>query len=329
MKNLKGYELNNIQVLRAFAALAVVFHHAHGRSLSYGIDSSQLSVFGLVGQAGVDLFFVISGFILIYAYQKRKKSGVRFLCDRFLRIAPLYYLITVSLCLTFFLVPDVFRNFSFSIEHFVQSLMFSSQLLSSNQPVLGVGWTLEFEAFFYLVFAGGIFLRRFISVEVSITLIVVFLVIIGVAPSICLEFIFGVLVAVGARKNWINFNSVVCVALFCVGLLLYFFGAEMESKRVYFFGVGSSLILLASLAAKPVKNKTIILLGEASFSIYLVHDLSLSLLIKVSVKLLNPFFLIYMPVVFAVLSVLIGIFLYMLVEQPMSKMIKKNFSAGR
>lgn len=122
-------KLNSIQVLRGIAAMAVVIHHAFpGRT--------QL------GAAGVDLFFVISGFIMTSCACNRRP--LEFLADRAWRIYPLW-LIAVApwLWITAETPLEVVRSITLWP-------VFGGQFLN---PALGVGWTLSFELVFYLAFA--------------------------------------------------------------------------------------------------------------------------------------------------------------------------------
>ena len=88
------FTIISIQILRAFAALLVVFHHAR-----YQIQDFEVFFHGGIwpfGQAGVDIFFVISGFIMWVTTHDRRTTPLRFMTNRIVRIVPLYWLLTLA-----------------------------------------------------------------------------------------------------------------------------------------------------------------------------------------------------------------------------------------
>ena len=95
---------------------------------------------GDFGVQGVDIFFVISGFIMMHIMHQRSQNYLEFFLARFLRIAPLYYLATILTLL-------IGAAYKPTFWHIVQS--FSLLKVYWHQPVLVVGWTLEYEFCFY------------------------------------------------------------------------------------------------------------------------------------------------------------------------------------
>ena len=121
----------SIQYLRAIAALMVAANHA----ITYPFDVET-------GEQGVDIFFVISGFIMVYIMEKNQRSWSRFLKARFFRIAPLYYLCTIfAVIIGYIEIPNLL--------HSIQTVTFIKFYKTS--PPLAVGWTLEYEFIFYLL----------------------------------------------------------------------------------------------------------------------------------------------------------------------------------
>ncbi len=325
MPNSKKLDLNNVQILRAIAAISVVLHHAYTRSISYGIESSHLKVFGDFGQAGVDLFFVISGFILVYAFRKNEKSAFHFLKDRYVRIAPVYYIVTVVLCVLYLIIPDIFRNFSFTFSEFFLSVMFLSQLTLDKQPILGVGWTLEYEMFFYLVFFLSISFRRYLRLEVLIALIIFGLVLSGIASPICLEFLAGVILYVFYKANKIRYLAIGSSSCFVFVVILIAAGVIPfdHSWRVVSLGVGALSVLAVMLCMRSFQNPILLYLGEASYSIYLVHDLALSLIIKINVNYMRVEPFDWLPILFSLLAIAVGVLFYEVIEKPTTRILKK------
>src|SRR3954452_12402158 len=124
-------KLLSIQYLRAVATLTVVAAHATASLFDFG-------------EAAVSLFFVISGFVMVYVSQ-RETTPQRFLWARFVRVVPLYWAITLFVGLAY----------GSDIRHLLLSLALWPHPGPAGQgwPVVGQGWTLVFEVFFYAVFA--------------------------------------------------------------------------------------------------------------------------------------------------------------------------------
>ncbi len=143
-----GAKLSGIQVLRGLAAVAVVLSHA-ARQVDKAYGAPGLIVAFQAGHAGVDLFFAISGFLLLYVHRLdigRPARLPRYLGRRFSRIMPLYW---VALALT--IVMSVAGGHT---PPSLRDLVWSFALLPSlDEPLLGIAWTLQFELVFYAVFA--------------------------------------------------------------------------------------------------------------------------------------------------------------------------------
>lgn len=147
-------QIQNLQALRAFAALNVVLFYIIGVANNYGYSVNALEVLSEWGSNGVDLFFVISGFIMVNIQNIKNKSPVSFIYDRLIRIAPTYWMLTLMFVLLAFITPSkLMVSQNPTIFEILQSLSFTSQLLSNKYPVLYVGWTIEIEMLFYVIFA--------------------------------------------------------------------------------------------------------------------------------------------------------------------------------
>ena len=213
-------ELKLVQILRAIAASMVVFNHFN---IAYS-NCNRYSFFfnsglGHLGEAGVDLFFVISGFIMFYTQcpnpetQKGSFStAIQFLKKRILRIMPLYWFWTTVLLLLWA------TNIAFKEQHFNFKFITCSYFLipyfSSHagfRPLLEQGWSLAYEMYFYLIFAIVLIFRRCLSntIYIAILFAIIYLISIVlknpafsylVAYPMNIEFIFGAIVA------WIVMN---------------------------------------------------------------------------------------------------------------------------
>jgi exopolysaccharide production protein ExoZ len=138
---IKNEIFRSIQYLRAFAALSVLLFHITQRG-SHGVT---------VGAAGVDVFFVISGFIMATITNARVITPFEFLRDRLVRIAPAYWIVTLFLVLLAAAVPLSFPTFTAPAYHLLFSLAFipHTDPLGGSFPVLVPSWTLNYEMFFY------------------------------------------------------------------------------------------------------------------------------------------------------------------------------------
>ncbi len=150
---------SSIQTLRALAALSVLFYHESSTKFT-------------VGAVGVDIFFVISGFIMgTIGY---RETPLDFMMKRIIRIVPLYWLVTAAVCLVS-LIPGVFHQFSCDLPSLLQSLFFIPYVNQAGhiEPLMVPGWTLNYEMFFYAVFAVGLAIRRPVVFSAAIMLVLV------------------------------------------------------------------------------------------------------------------------------------------------------------
>ncbi len=150
-------KLSNIQVLRGLAALAVVILHARNDIEGLGIPSRLPQL--VIGAFGVDVFFVISGFVMVHASVPlfgHARSALPFFAKRLARIVPLYWAVTLA----FIVLAPVAAQGDLSHRAFRKfvglSLAFMPYLAPVNDdsfPVYPLGWTLNYEMAFYFCFA--------------------------------------------------------------------------------------------------------------------------------------------------------------------------------
>ena len=146
--------LRNIQALRAIAVLGVVHTHLADESIRAGWPR--------FGGSGVDLFFVISGLIMVITVRERERNPALFLKSRLTRIVPIYWLMTLVTITLAALFPAVFKSTRPDIEALLKSLFFIpfSKAGGFPQPVLFVGWSLNYEMYFYICFTAGLLLQK-------------------------------------------------------------------------------------------------------------------------------------------------------------------------
>jgi exopolysaccharide production protein ExoZ len=272
-------KLNSIQFLRAIASLLVVYNHSIILQMMYSV-SWQQNFYHLktIGCIGVDLFFVISGFIITYVADKYVglTQGVNFLLKRFWRINPIYYIACV-LCLTVYFL-QLWANklpISSSLYKTISSLTDSILIfptadnINMYSPLLTVGWTLAFEWLFYLLFFltilcrvkyKALLLSGIISLLITSGLLLkptdlrfVFL-----TNPILLEFILGVIICqlylkckkipvyVGVACLVVGFTSYLLLIIFGFGNVSYHMlviTAKVSLMRFIIWGIPSSFIV--------------------------------------------------------------------------------------
>jgi exopolysaccharide production protein ExoZ len=154
--------LVSLQYLRAVAALLVVYLHAAIQVNN--LRGSNTSGWLEVGKCGVDIFFVLSGYVMWTSTAGR--SGVlEFLRRRLVRIVPLYWIVTAAAASVALVAPRILNSTRFEIHHVLASLFFipwrnpvvlyhpGDDLTEVLKPIITPGWTLNFEMFFYAQFA--------------------------------------------------------------------------------------------------------------------------------------------------------------------------------
>ena len=281
--------LFNLHLLRVIAALGVVYFHTTSTA-GIGLDWD-------VGSRGVDVFFVISGFIIAYIGTRKPEH---FFIRRLIRVVPFYWVATACVFALVSIVPRYFRSTPDSVEHLISSLLFIPRESPSGemQPTLALGWSLNFEMFFYVMFALALrFSRRWSPLLCVGAIVGVVVVIQGFsiggpiaqfyARPIVLEFCFGV--AVFYMFSWCSerktaiarlpaFKWVLWAVLIgnLVAINVFEHSYREELPRYLVAGIPATLIVLSALLLERVygvatKNKLIVLLGEASYIVYLIH----------------------------------------------------------
>ena len=144
--------------------------------------------------SGVDIFFVISGFVMCYTQFKVKSSPLNFVKARLKRIVPIYWIVTSLILFLFFLDPDVIIKRNFTSELISSSYLFYSYLINDIYPIIVQGWTLELEILFYVVFAVSLNFRNLKLVIISAA-IILSLITIFTKQFLLIEFIFGMIIA--------------------------------------------------------------------------------------------------------------------------------------
>lgn len=288
--------------MRAIAVLMVVFSHLVHIEAKYGNGDHVFSDFFLYGVSGVDLFFVISGFVMIAVSQRGQDqasvSPGLFLYNRITRIYPVYWLYCTIVLAVYLYRPGLVNSSQGNQALILESYLLWPQRLA---PLLAVAWTLTHEMYFYLVFTLMLWgARRHIQGGLFVWLAIVIAgqVITGghscpvlkiVLHPLTLEFIAGCLVALIFYKGCNGygriffFGGAVLLIVNMLGCYLHL-GRALPTGwyRVLFFGVPCTLMVYGAVASEFQSTlrfpKWLYAVGDASYSIYLSHILVLSFL---------------------------------------------------
>ncbi|WP_439814597.1 acyltransferase family protein [Zavarzinia sp. CC-PAN008] len=325
----------SIQYLRALAAMAVVLFHV---ALHFDPLEGYYAHYEVLAY-GVDVFFVISGFIM-WITTCRQQGGTRhFYAKRLARIVPLYWLVTAFMVGVMIVLPQVVKNNHYDLGHAIKSFLFipaPHPVKGTFEPVVNAGWTLNYEMAFYALFGAMLLLPVAIRAQATVAVLVA-IAAFGLLPwapgsvmdfytaPIILEFALGVLIGrwatalppVSARVGWAlmlaGAAGFVLVALF-PGVL----------PRLVAVGLPSAAIVLGAVAlerVRPLRERPVLhLLGDASYSIYLTNAIVLSAL-RQAAERLGLFdsalgWAVYVPLALGVAAAA-GIACYYLVERPL------------
>ncbi len=287
-------KLNLLQVYRGIAALLVVLFHLNEMSIERLKQVTFFNIFE-AGWSGVDYFFVLSGFIMVYVHRSAigKPDQLKsFLVKRVVRIYPIYWIITLAVLAFFLVIPSFANNKDLSIQHILISLLLLPQ---NDKPILDVGWTLIYELFFYLLFSLAIWFKPKYCVPIlSSWLFVTMLhylkiVVFGgedfllntIFSNMNLEFVLGclagyVVIKFGtkiSKNRWILFGV---ANLGYVALLIFSGVNKIDVDRISSFAVLAALLIVSSasidLNDPPKIPKIFTYLGDASYSIFLLHS---------------------------------------------------------
>ena len=352
----KTVRLETLQGLRFMAALLVVWDHSILALIRRGAPLNDIYDFAAAcGGLGVAIFFGISGFVMVmttYSDFGTPGASRAFILRRLLRIIPLYWAATV---VALIVLND---HQTFDLILFVKSLLFIPSLnrLGSMAPTLGVGWTLNYEMFFYALFAIFLMFSRKLGLALIIAMLVVlvfsgFLLdsvierpfgsghfLLYYLNPIMLYFIIGISVALlyfnfRDITGTISFTSAVIVQSLCVGVAMGFlrFWPGEAGQHLVFFPAVLITLLIAAVAAPPrageFGHELLSLGGDSSYSLYLVHGFVLGPLSIIWVRLfgLNPW-LPFLPVSLVICSIG-GVLCYSRIEKPVLRALRRRLAA--
>lgn len=305
-----------IQVLRFIAAAAVVVYHTQVAALTYYGGAQPFPIMEY-GAYGVDLFFVISGFIIVFIASTRETTASVFVKRRLERIVPFYWIMTLA---TFALthIPGLARNAASEPIHLVQSLLFMSWVNGyGTYPVLNVGWTLEFEMLFYAIAAAAMAWARWpwaVTAGVMLTLVLTgrgtffFL-----QNPMIIEFVFGMTIA-----SFLYARRLFPWLLGATLLVMATLPTTQPAWRVWAIGLPSALLVAGAVYAdlrKGYRGVVLPELGNASYSIYLTHVITISFACKLTIRVAPWMPLSVLIPLISLFAIALGYGAYLLIEK--------------
>jgi peptidoglycan/LPS O-acetylase OafA/YrhL len=345
----KPAEVLSVQYLRAAAALLVVFYHARQ------FPGFEAAVGTSVGKAGVEIFFVISGFVMAVTAGRANTPALRFLEKRILRIVPLYWTMTLLTAGLLLAVPNLFRDNLFTWNHFLLSLLFIPHVnpvdADSYSPLIKIGWTLNFEMFFYFTFAA---LMRFRLATRIAAMTILFSALIAAnrlwqpdlaplqfwASGELFEFVMGCaigylylngsLAAVPVPVAWAGIAGSVLT-------LLIFGSYHPDIPRAVVVGIPAAFLVAAAIGLEQKGRMGIShrwkFLGDASYSLYLTHLLPIVILRKLWALGHLPtqglgYALIFIALTMS-LAILVGATTYRYFEKPLLGYLRRRLGLRR
>lgn len=318
-----GGRLASIDVMRAVASMLVVAFHLTPEADITGPFS-----------AGIDIFFFITGFLMVHITDRRKPGFWTFMRARAIRVVPLYWLATLTLILVWWLRSEPLPH----LDDVVLSLLFIFHANSHSGislPVLGAGWTTNYLMFFYLLFGITLSLGRAAQLAVLSGILISLAALrpfvdegnafaTRMTSPILLEFLLGSFAAAALRRfRQREFLSVLhsplaCFSIMVSAIVLQILASQylIGMPRVVIVGLPAAIFLIGAMGLEAVFASrpcaVMRLLGNASFSLYLFHLHVILLFGSIAADLAEDLFRV---LAFAT-AVLVSLLIYLGIEKP-------------
>ncbi|MEO9529845.1 acyltransferase [Roseibium sp.] len=332
--------LVQLQYVRAIAALLVVYFHS---VLQYGrFEPEAVSSTFLFGETGVDLFFVLSGFVMWLTTADRETGPIEFYRRRIERIVPLYWLFTLSAAAIALVMPSYLKSTTFDLPHLLASLVFvpwtnpadgSGQLIA---PVVIPGWTLNYEMFFYLIFGALLLLPKAVRIHALAAALLALFAVFQLWPGdgviarfygnpIVFEFLAGVIIArLYLAGRLMPSRLAVALVPLAFACLVAADGLDLPLPRIVSAGVPAALAIYALVSLDFSRFRDVKLLhamGDASYSLYLSHVFTL-VAVRIAYGMV-PFDWLKNEILFIsvcmVASVIVSLLIYRYFELPVAR----------
>jgi exopolysaccharide production protein ExoZ len=331
-------ELVGVQYLRAFSVALVIFHHLTSETKFISLQ---------LGGFGVEIFFVISGFIMWHTTVETNISVIDFWRHRIVRIVPLYWICLSILVAIAMLTPGTLNSSILTPENTFKSFLFVPHFHVVQKiiaPILIPGWSLDYEMYFYFLFGIALLVRSTFLRAALIAVVLLSLVTAGIViqpkdavaivythPDL-LKFLGGIILAILYRANLLN-GIIPGIMLVLIGTSTHFIFVWINYGLFRdLVGFSSIIVVAGALALEPAlrrsPNAFLHTIGNASYSIYLSHLYFIRLLELVWRHLLpvgssDLLYAAYAGSAFAFAAVG-GVLVYFGVERPMLNFLRKR-----
>ncbi len=336
-------KIESLQVLRAFAAIFVVINHVWGDFC--GTVAVKLG-FKIIGDFGVDAFFILSGFIMSYKTREDStlgfSSGINFLKRRIERIYPIFLIVLAPFILLYFKHVHCTNMY----EVIGNILLLPSFISSSTYHMLvAPSWSLVYEMFFYIIYAVVMMIvknkRQLVTYSVGFLILMVvavnsfslrgpelgwsnFSYMIG--DPLMINFAMGCVYAqLFSRLQHIKISIGLATAMILVFFILGMWLAEEHVARFVSFGLPAMAIVILFSLMKPSEAapyRFLVYLGNASYSIYITHYFTLvcALVLFAHHSINRDMF----GIIFSVVSIIVACIFYSLIETRITQLIQKR-----
>lgn len=332
-------KLNGIQVLRGVAAISVLVFHAALQEANFPF-AKEYGVFEWVqrwGFGGVNLFFVVSGFIIAWtAYEDmgKPRRSLHYISQRVVRIYPIYWLVFATAA--FMQITVIGDNTGVKGDLIATTLRAMLLIDPSSHYLVPQAWTLDYEVMFYALFFVAFFIPRPAVLAVvllwgcAIIASKVFGPIRHMALDVmCLHFVGGIAIAFLLKRGvtLLAIPAIVVGVLWWVAAALanqFQFANENDTlHRLLGFGCGSMVLVYGVAALDLRKPRTypglLVRFGDASYTIYLIHLSVLWVFGRLALSIgYFPQYVIWMIGIIAV-PIMLGLAIYRHIERPMLK----------
>lgn len=346
--------LVQLQYVRAIAALLVVYFHSV-LQLERVLPNADLT--GVIfGESGVDLFFILSGFVMWLTTAERQIGPAEFYRHRIERIVPLYWLFTIMASGIALIMPAYLRSTQFDLMHLLASLFFIPWVNPANAtdgmiaPVIIPGWTLNYEMYFYLIFGALLLIQKKMRLPALFAVLTVIFLAAYMAPegstvarfygnSVIFEFLAGVLIArLYLAGKVMGTASAIVAAIVFMAILLWADYAELHMPRSIVAGIPAAIVIYSLVSidfSRFPESRFLHRLGDASYSLYITHVFTL---VGVRIAYLkSPFEWTKNEYLFLIAciagSVIVALLVYRFYEKPAAGYLKsrrkKKASASR
>lgn len=318
--------LYNIQIARLVSLSFVAITHIFWTGSSYNQISHYSSFVVYYSHNFVDLFLVISGFIIYYVQYKNGKTSFLFIKDRIIRIVPIYWILTLVLITIAYTWPKIFNSLYLDQDKIIRSFMFCYSITNREHPVIFLGWSLEVEFVFYVVFFISMILTKNKSPLYFTCAMLAGLAIFASVKPIILDFALGMI----SCKMYLDGRMSKYKNLFLAAGMLGILASPLLNlryydylERVFVWGIPSSLIIFWAASCRQVRESIFTEIAKASYSIYLIQAFTIPAFYKFSSRFL-PFtqgdILALVCFVFTIGS---GVAFYHAVEAPVTRALKR------